>query len=159
MNPQSHSHTACMPTKSFVSLSLSPSSLSLSLSLSAYISHACTPKIAITLYFGRIRHSVGVRQKPSKNNNNFFLLSVVIFRSESIQEKVRPSSKSTRLPATYCLSNDVSLGCPSLYQVKWQEENENQPIYSYFFFASRTNWKIYVVRRGVDARLKFFLGV
>ena len=27
------------------------------------------------------------------------------------------------------------------------------------FFASRTKWKIYVVRRGVDARLKFFLGV
>ena len=23
-------------------------------------------------------------------------------------------------------------GCPSLYQVKWQEEDENQPIYSYF---------------------------
>ena len=27
------------------------------------------------------------------------------------------------------------------------------------FFASRTNWKIYVVRPGVDVRLKFFLGV
>ena len=27
------------------------------------------------------------------------------------------------------------------------------------FFASRTNWNIYVVRRGVDARLKLFLGV
>ena len=24
------------------------------------------------------------------------------------------------------------LGCPSLYQVKWQEENENQPIHNYF---------------------------
>ena len=36
------------------------------------------------------------------------------------------------------------LGCPSLYQVKWQEENENQPIYSYFSLlpelTGRSTW-------------------
>ena len=46
------------------------------------------------------------------------------------------------------------LGCPSLYQVKWQEENEKPTNIKLLFFASRTNWKIYVVRRGGDAKTK-----
>ena len=50
------------------------------------------------------------------------------------------------------------LGCPSLYQVKWQEENENQPIYSYFSSLPRTNWKIYVVRRVWMPDSSSFLG-
>ena len=33
------------------------------------------------------------------------------------------------------------LGCPSLYQVKWQEENENQPIYNYFPVSSGSKEK------------------
>ena len=42
---------------------------------------------------------------------------------------------------------------------KKSRREQKQPIYRLLFFASRTNWKIYVVRRGADAKLKFFLGV
>ena len=35
------------------------------------------------------------------------------------------------------------LGFPSLYQVKWQEENEKPTNTELLFFASRTNWNIY----------------
>ena len=102
----------------------------------------------------------------------FFSLCLSVSLSSSLSVSLSLSlspSLSPDLPLFWsvCVSTALwtfwpwrfGLGCPSLYQVKWQEENENQPIYSFFFLLLELNWKIYVVRRGVDAKLEFFLWV
>ena len=48
----------------------------------------------------------------------------------------------------------LGLGCFRFYQVKWQEENENQPTLSYFsLLPELTGISTWYGGRGVDARL------
>ena len=60
---------------------------------------------------------------------DFFAKAGFPSRSSVAKQKLKLSSKPTRSPALYCLSNDVSVWvAPANYQAKWQEQNENQPI-------------------------------